>query len=269
MKRSRPNRRKNPRQPLFQLPPLPRPPRLDIDWGRWLAVVASLAIVAAAVPLAFDMLELPVRRIEIEGSFQRVSKLEIATASGALGESIISLDLNAVRERISDLSWVDEVRLRRVWPDTLKVSFTEHLAAARWGESGLLNTRGELFAEDDRQEYRELPRLDGPDGSHRRVAIRYLEIRDRLTAAGFLLDELRMDPRGAFSIQLVGGMSVRIGREDIDARIDRFFDVAVPALSGDLGRVNYVDMRYPNGFAVGWRPSDSSGAQFARLDTHG
>jgi cell division septal protein FtsQ len=33
----------------------------------------------------------------------------------------------------------------------------------------------------------------------------------------------------------------------------RFFDVVAPVLADGLKRVEYVDLRYTNGFAVGWR----------------
>jgi cell division protein FtsQ len=227
-------------------------------------------MVVALYALGRDLLDLPIQRLEIEGSFQRVTRFEIeAAVAPALDQSFVSADLDEIRGLVAELDWVDSVRLQRDWPGTLRISFSEHRAAAQWGESGLLNTRGELFAEDAGQQYRELPRLDGPIGSHRRVATRYLEIRDRLNRAGLTLDVLRMDARGAFSIEFVGGLSVRIGRDDIDGRIDRFFAVAVPALATDLERVQYIDMRYPSGFAVGWRGVDPAVTQLARLNPNG
>ena len=268
MKRARRNRRKAAKRELPKLPPLPR---LNINWRAWGATVAVLGVVAVSAMLGRDFVDLPVRKLEIEASFQRVSKLELEAAvqSAVEDQSFLSLDMNAIRDHVAAIAWVDTVLLQRVWPDTLKISISEHRAAARWGESGLLNTRGELFVENMRQEYRELPLLQGPAGSHRRVAMRYLEIRERLARAGLALDSLRMDARGAFTIELVGGLSVRIGRDDIAGRIDRFFAVAVPQLAVSLERIAYFDMRYPNGFAVGWREGEAASTQLARLENGG
>jgi cell division protein FtsQ len=267
VRRFRGNRRKS--APL-RLPKLPQLPRIALDWGRLLGFAAMALMAVACHALARNLLELPVRQLEIEGSFQRVSRLEVeAVLAPAVVGSFVSVDLAEVRELVESLDWVDSVSIQRDWPGTIRIAYTEHRAAARWGGSGLLNTDGELFAEDAGQEYRELPRLEGPDGSHRRVAARYLEIRDRLTRAGLTLDVLAMDARGAFTIALVGGLTVRIGRDDIDGRIDRFFEVAVPALAADLERAQYVDMRYPSGFAVGWRSVDPPETRLARLDTGG
>jgi hypothetical protein len=48
---------------------------------------------------------------------------------------------------------------------------------------------------------------------------------------------------------------VRLGRRQIDERFMRFVRTALPALAPHSNDVNYVDMRYSNGFAVGWKNS--------------
>lgn len=269
MRRLRGNRRKSPPLRLPKMPALSLP-RVNIDVGRVLGFAAALAMGLGIYALGRNLLELPVQTLAINGSFQRVTRLEIeAAVAPAVDGSFVSVDLDEVRRLVRTIDWVDSVSIERDWPGTIRISYTEHRAAARWGESGLLNTRGELFAEGAGPEYGELPKLAGPGGGHRRVAARYLEIRDRLTRAGLTLDMLSMDARGAFTIALVGGITVRIGRDDVDGRIDRFFAVAVPALAADLDRAEYVDMRYPSGFAVGWRSALPAMAELARLDAGG
>jgi len=264
MVRSRRNRRNPPKRDLPKLPPIPRP---SVNWRALFAVAAVSGVVFVSIALGRELLQVPVTKLEIEGSFQRVTKLEItAAARPALRRSFLTLDLADIRRRVAAIDWVDAVRMERVWPGTLKISYTEHRAAASWGDSGLLNTRGELFVEDARREYPELPRLAGPEGSNRRVAARYLDVRDRLSKANLTLESIRMDARGAFSIELMGGLSVKLGRDDIDGRIERFFDAAVPYyLEQELNRVAYIDLRYPNGFAVGWRERPTSEFSLARL----
>ena len=148
------------------------------------------------------------------------------------------------------LDWVDRVNVGRAWPDTLIVRVTEHQAAARWGDEGLLNVRGELFTEHAQHAFPELPSLAGPTGSEQEVAKRYLAVRGRLAEADLTLERLSMDERGAWSLVLGGGQEIRLGRRDIDERLLRFFDVVAPALAAELPRVRYVDLRYTNGFAV-------------------
>lgn len=269
MKRTRQNRRKPPKRELPKLPAVTLP---TINWHAIGMTGVALAVFGLTLALGRELLELPVRQLEIVATRQRVSDLEVtAAARPELDAGLVSLDLRAVREQVSAITWVDTVGLKRVWPDTLRIAITEHRAAARWGETGLLNTHGDLFAEDSQYEYPELPRLAGPAGSHRRVAEFYLRIRDRLAASGLALTTIRMDARGAFAIEFDGGPVVRIGRDDADERVDRFFAVALPQLAAELGRVRYFDMRYTSGFAIGWKDGDGAGAdtRLARLDDDG
>ncbi|HYM36137.1 MAG TPA: cell division protein FtsQ/DivIB, partial [Steroidobacteraceae bacterium] len=55
-----------------------------------------------------------------------------------------------------------------------------------------------------------------------------------------------------------GGVVVRLGRQDVEERLNRFIVAASPLVATRAGEVNYVDMRYSNGFAVGWMRGDAS-----------
>lgn len=212
---------------------------------------------AAAAPQMIDeILDQPVGRLVIESTFQRVTPIQIeAAVAPVIGEGFWSIDLEDLRARVEALAWVDSSEVRRAWPDALVVRITEHRAAARWSDEGLLNARGELFAERPTHGFPELPRLTGPAGSEQEVARLYLALRERLIDAHLNIDTLYLDERGSWRLVLATGQEVRFGRRDVEERVARFFDVAAPALAGELHRVNYVDLRYTNGFAVGWKES--------------
>ncbi len=129
----------------------------------------------------------------------------------------------------------------------------EETAAARWGDSGLLNTRGRLFVREATHVPAELPRLSGPEGAESQVADRYLSAQGRMLEAGMRIAALRLDERGAWEMDLDSGVTVRLGRRDVDARLDRFIRTTSQVIAHRLNDISYVDMRYSNGFAIGWR----------------
>lgn len=247
--------RKNRRKSVKQRPRMPRMPRFHINFKALLVPPLAVAAAAALAWSAQRALDKPIGAITIEGSFQRVSAVQIEAAiAPELGRGFLSIDLAALRRRVEALDWTDDVEVGRVWPNRLVVRVTEHRAAARWGQSGLLNVRGELFTDNARYTFPELPSLTGPDGSEQDVARWYLAVRGRLAEAHLGLDSLSMDARGALHLVLDGGLEVRLGRRAVGDRLDRFFDVVAPALAEELPRIDYVDLRYTNGFAVGWLP---------------
>ena len=233
-------------------------PSLSAVWLRRLRAALLLPLAALATygvlkgaQLALDQ---PMRNLVVEGTFQRVTPIQVeAAVAEGLSAGFMTVNLGALRERVHELDWVDRANLGRRWPDTLVVHVTEHQAAARWGRTGLLNVRGELFTERSQHAFPELPSLAGPPGTERDVARRYLAVRDKLAEADLTLEALELDERGSWRLVLAGGQEIRLGRRDIDERLYRFFHVVAPALAVEFNRVRYVDLRYPNGFAVGWR----------------
>ena len=169
------------------------------------------------------------------------------------GAGLVTVKLDAVQRAIRRLPWVDRASVQRAWPRGLRVTVVEQIAGARWGENGLLNTRGELFMSEARHVPAELPRLSGPIGSETEVAQRYMAVQGRLIEAGMRLTAVRLDARGAWEFDLDNGVTVRLGRRQVDERSERFFATALKLLAQRSGDIAYIDMRYTNGFAIGWR----------------
>jgi cell division protein FtsQ len=129
---------------------------------------------------------------------------------------------------------------------------TEQVPAAIWDDQGLLNVRGELFVTQARHIPVELPRLSGPENRQAEVAQRYLAVRERLIPLGLDLRRVQLDARGAWQMTLANGVEVRLGRRAVDERTNIFLDVVAGIITGRAADINYVDMRYSNGFAIGW-----------------
>jgi cell division protein FtsQ len=180
-----------------------------------------------------------------------VGQVEVA-AQAFRGTGFLSVDLNAVRAALQAIPWVDHARVTRHWPDGLQVLITEHVPAARWGAHGLMNRRGELFLREAQQVLLELPQLDGPEGTQAQVARLYFELAPQLLEVGQRLAQVQLDARGAWQLTLANGVQVRLGRQDVRGRLDRLVHIAGPLLAAHGGTVRYIDLRYSNGFSVGW-----------------
>ena len=199
-------------------------------------------------------LDRPVRRVLVEGPFQRVAPPEIeAAVAEAVQGGLATVDLDAVRARIERIEWVDRARRARGAGRTRSASRSPSRCRRRAGTtSGLLNVRGELFLGNARHVPPELPLLEGPEGSEGLVAQLYLDAQGRFLEAGLRLTGVRLDERGAWELELANGVRVRLGRLAVDDRLDRFVRLAGPLVAQRPAEIRYVDMRYTNGFSVGW-----------------
>ena len=241
------NKRRRGEPSRWQLPSLP--------WRRIGTAAGSLAVLAAVVATFGWLLNRPIEKVTVAGSLQRVSAFEIERLARrrVAGNGLVSVNLAAVRNALLQLPWVDEVSVARQWPNSLRVQVREQAAIARWNDTQLVNSRGQLFNSEPRFMPTELPQLRGPTGTDAEVIGRYLAAQGRMVEVGMRLVSLELDARGAWQFALDNGVGVRLGRRQIDERFARFTDVALPLLAARAAQIGYVDMRYTNGFAIGWR----------------
>ena len=199
------------------------------------------------------LLDRPIKAITIDGPFQRVSALQIEEAiSSELDEGFLSANLSAMQEQITAFPWIDQANVVRRWPGNLEIAVSEQVPAACWGERGLLNVRGELFVTDARHIPAELPRLSGPEGRSADVAKVYLDVRERLIPVGLDLRSVNLDARGSWQLTLQDGIEIRLGRRNIEDRKNLFLVVVANVVSSRESEIDFVDMRYNNGFTIGW-----------------
>jgi cell division protein FtsQ len=217
--------------------------------------VANALFGAAALMLAWVFIwlaiHLPVfalRHVDITGDTRHVTRAQVdAIMKRAVKGTFFTVDLRTMRVAFEKLPWVREVKLRRHWPDRLEVSITEHVPLARWGSAALVNTQGEIFqaAYDGK-----LPVFVGPTGTSKEIAIQYEFFHRQLAAIQIRPVLVQLTPRRAWQVKLENGPTLELGRQDIEARLARFIAVHARTIGSLDRRIDYVDLRYPNGFAV-------------------
>ena len=224
-----------------------------IHWRQvMLAVMLPVLLAGTAVGLIVAV-DQPIEQVTLEGEFQQVSPaaLDAVLRPYVAAGGFLSANLSGMRDALQAMPWVDQVAIRRQWPDGVLVTVIEQVPAARWGEDGLLNSRGELFVRGVDWPSDVLPRLSGPEGSELRVAARLQQMRQLLAPRGLEVVAVNQDARGSWQIRLAGGLEVKFGRRSVDERIGRFVDALDLILSEELTEMAYIDMRYSHGFAVG------------------
>jgi cell division protein FtsQ len=216
-------------------------------------VASALYIVAAALALVIawafaarqPLFEL--REVAIGGALAHVTRGEIEDVVRKLKGNFLTLDLSAVSASFQKLPWVRKASVRRQWPARLDVALEEHVPLARWTGGALVNTQGEVF----RAPYGgNLPVFVGPEGAAREIAIQFRYFRSSLQTIGQTPVRVEVSPRRAWQLKLASGMTLALGREQVEVRLARFVAMHERALVPLGSRVDYVDLRYANGFAV-------------------
>lgn len=169
-------------------------------------------------------------------------------------ESFFNLDVDQLHQEIEQIPWVYRASIRKRWPNSLMIYVVEQIASARWNDDSLLNQFGDSF--DARLADSQLPNLFGPGGSEKTALQGYRAMQSLLNGAGLSINELFLSERFAWNLRLNNGITLNLGRSEFVDRLQRFVDI-YPLLKKQDKQVEYVDLRYDTGLAVGWRNADS------------
>lgn len=223
-----------------------------------LYALAAAALIYAGVQAAIHSPLLPLRHLALRGELAHVTReqAEGAARASAIG-TFFSVDLDAVRRAFEALPWVRKVEVRRLWPDRIQVAIEEHVALARWGSDTrakrVVNTYGEVF-EGELSDAVRLPQFAGPGGSAEELTRRYGAFRQALAPLELEPRQVLLSPRYAWQIRLSNGLALELGRDQLKEpvleRLSRFVAFYAQTLGSLNRRLDYVDLRYPNGFAL-------------------
>lgn len=207
-----------------------------------------------------DPHRMPLSRLVITGERHYTQDDDVRQMILALGEpgTFVTQDVNVIRQQIMRLPWVKQVSVRKQWPDVLKIHLVEYVPFARWNAGQLIDREGNIFSvPTSRLGSQPLPQLSGPDESVKAVLEGYQKMAQLLADHHLTLQQAVMTARHAWRLTLNDGVRVELGRQASMARLQRFIKLW-PILSQQAQkegkRIDYLDVRYDSGAAVGWTP---------------
>ena len=227
-----------------------------------LSVLAAFALLCAGLWWLGQRPMFTLKAIQVEGvpdvPLRRVNALTIrAGAVPRIKGNFFTADLNVVRNAFESVPWVRKAMVRREWPNRLIVTLEEHRTLGTWGEDGsLLSIKGDVFTANlaEAEEDGALLAFAGPSGSEKDVAARYQEFKDWFAALSLKPETVQLSSRYAWTVKMDSGMTVELGREQdkntLRERAARLIAVYPQLLSRLNGKIENVDMRYPNGMAL-------------------
>lgn len=230
----------------------------------WFLVALALALFAAdwlLKPTTY-----PVKSVSFAGPFTHVSQNEIETAvlPGLTG-SFLTLDLDAARQQVESLPWINRAWVSRRWPNAVHIRFTEHQFVARWNDDAWLSEAGTAVVLPGRDGPTDVVQLKGPEYTEGQCLAAYRELNQQLGAVGLAVKELKLTQRRMWTLKLNNDIELVIGRDRLSERIRRFVEI-YPFLVNERQQLRKIDLRYANGVAVTWTDGRQSHARqrFAR-----
>ncbi|SBS33062.1 Cell division protein FtsQ [Marinomonas aquimarina] len=203
--------------------------------------------VASDVPM-FD-----IRKVEVVGDLTYADRAALQRSyNQLLGRGLFNEPMAALKYIGEQPAWVESAKIRRVWPHTLRIEVHEHKPVAFWNNGKVITADGKIIAPATRPNL-PLTRLSGPADTEAAVLDQFTLISQLLSTTSLRVAGLELEDRGAWNISFANGVSVKLGRDAVLERLQRFVAVYKSDLSGRIDRIASVDARYPHGVAVKWK----------------
>jgi cell division protein FtsQ len=227
--------------------------------GGWLVLVIACAVLAVGIYAFYQMMtDARVAELDVVGTHSDAEVAKVMQhVAPVIKDNYFTSDLEVVRDRTLELSWVDRVVVSRAWPNAIRVRVMPRHAIARWGTGRLLSDNGVVFSEVTAKNYQHLPLLHGPVNQSEMMMRRYNEINQLFLPVNLRLKELYLTDRMTWFMQFDSGLRVIVDQDQTMSKLQRLSHLAQTDLKPVWSRVSSIDLRYRNGLAIQWLHSSA------------
>ena len=228
-----------------------------LNAGSWvLMVVACLVLMAGVFGLYKVITDAKVANLQVIGTeSEQENNQMMQQLSPVITSNYFTSDLETIRDRALEVSWVDRVVVSRAWPDGIRVRVMPRHAIARWGTGRLLSDAGDVYSEAVIQNRTHLPLLHGPLSQSKVMMRRYNEINQLFHPASIRLKELYLTERMTWFMQFDSGLRIIVDQDQTMSKLQRLSHLAQVDLKPVWGNIAAIDLRYRNGLSIQWKNS--------------
>lgn len=214
----------------------------------WLYTLVVVTLCVAGFKWLWESPYFPIKNIHFYGDLKEVNQQQLASkAQQNISGNFFKADMNQLKQAMADNPWIEAVKVQRLWPDTVNVFITERQAKAHWQDGGLVDSKGQVFtAKTDKV----LPNYAGPKQMMPKLVAFQDAVSPVLQQHQLDIKTLSVSERGAWTLELNNGVVLKLGRRDLNERLQRFLTYWQRDLQPLGQKLEYVDLRYHDGFAI-------------------
>lgn len=182
--------------------------------------------------------------LAIEQALSQIGKVQFLTA-----------DLAKIHHEVDRLSWVENASVARTWNQGILVSAVPRVAIANYGSNQMLDANGVAFEPADPQAVMDakLAYLYGRNEEAVLVMQQMQKINNWFAPINLQAKDLILTPRRTWIVVFNNGMRAVVDYEDTEQKLYNLSVQLTRNFSEDIPKIQSVDLRYKNGFAITYK----------------
>src|SRR5579872_6144010 len=166
-----------------------------------------------------------VQYVRVYGA-QHIDHVELQNLVKPLvAHNFFTVDMELIKDRLRQFPWVEEISIRRIWPDQVNILITEHHPVAHWHEGTLLSANGDLFPLGKYKSPENLPYFIGPDGKQGLMQQFFNDFDRELFPLHAKITTLELTPYQGWRLTLDNGIRLHLGHKNILTHLSQFVKV--------------------------------------------
>ena len=168
-------------------------------------------------------------------------------------KSFFNINLDYLKNSIEKVAGVKNAYIRRSYPNEVIIFIEEYTPVAVWNNDSYISENGYIFSANKIE--KKLPKISSY--SNRNIIIfEYFSLildgirKNKLNDKVLLIKENEIR---SLTVLLESNIAIKFGSKNIEERIGIFFKAYKTLNTSDLKKIRYIDMRYSNGFSIGWK----------------
>ena len=227
-----------------------KPHRVRAQRGMIRKIIFLIAFLGILLSV-FSLINQKITEIQYMTEIKRVSLDDLkAVSSKIYNQGFLQINLSQIKDEIETINWVKNASIERRWPDQVNIFIEEEDIIGRWNNQSIMNSKGSLFNLNEQTLPSGLIEFYGPDGQQEILFKKYLVFSEELTTRGILIEGMKLDFKGSWSITIRPGVTIRLGKDYVSERFDRFLMIWDESLLDNLAVIEYIDLRYTEGFSI-------------------
>ncbi|MBV6549731.1 cell division protein FtsQ/DivIB [Acinetobacter soli] len=223
--------------------------------GGWILLCIAFVVLAAGVFGLYKVItDAKIADLDIVGTRSGIEQSQLEQhIRPIIKENYFTSDLEQIRDKALEISWVDRVVVSRAWPNSIRVRIMPRHPIARWGTGRLLSDSGDVYAEAELKNHPNLPMLHGPITQSKAMMRRYNEINQLFQPVNLRLTELYLTERMTWFMQFDSGLRIIVDQDQTMSKLQRLSHLAQTDLKPVWSKISAIDLRYRNGLSLQWK----------------
>jgi cell division protein FtsQ len=196
----------------------------------------------------------PIKQVEVFGNLHFTHQYKVEDSiNSLLNRGFFLVDIVKVKQNLLTLPWVSDVVVQRKWPDRLMITLVEHSPLAIWNDTAIITRKNTVIYPDQLPYGNKLPKFFSAQQAINCMLDTYLAVMLKVTPLGLSVANLKQMQDNGLRAELSNGIEIILGEDDFSIKLSRFGLAYKNVIKLVETKVAYVDLRYINGIAVGWR----------------